>query len=264
MFSIKKKKPIVTVFDIQGTITTSNSFSNRSYDHYDLLRDLHEARKDKDVIGAVMRINSPGGSAGASSELANEISAFKKEKSIVASISDLACSGAYLAASATSSIFCSGMGVVGSIGVIMQIPDLTGASEKIGFGMRTVKSAKRKDIGNPFREMTEDERKFLEDLVDNTHLSFVEAISRNRDIDIEAAKEIADGRIFNPEEAKSLKLIDEIGTFYDAMDFLLVKVGLLEDDVKIEYREEEGFISRILSRLSLQNMISSQSGLFLK
>lgn len=264
MFKFSQKS-VIKIIDIQGVIASNKAYLNRSYKHYEVLKELHYAQMNNEIAGVILRINSPGGSAGASSELASVISDVRKEKPVYASISDYACSGAYLAASSSSKIFCSDMGIVGSIGVVMQIPNLVGISEKFGFSMMTIKSVEKKDIGNPFRGMTEEEYALLKKMVDEAHEQFVHLISVYRNqLSVDDIKKIADGRVFHADEAYKLCLIDKRGTFYDALDDMLKKLDLLENEFELEYSNEEGFVDKILSRFSLQSMISSQFGLFLK
>ena len=261
MLKMGKKKSIIRVIDIQGVITSKKSMSNRSYNHYNTLGDLHDAQISEKVLGVILRINSPGGSAGASSELADQILALKEKKPVFVSISDHACSGAYLAASAATKIYLARMGIVGSIGVLMQIPDLQGVAEKVGFEMRTFKSTKHKDIGNPFRDMTDEEVNIINNLLDETHTDFANAVAKNRNL---ATINFDDGAIFNSETARSMKLIDEIGTYYDAVADLLKTIGKDEDSVEFEHdNENTGLMGKILSKISLEGILPSMQSDFL-
>ena len=255
----KKKKPEIYVVDIQGAITASKppSFKKNAYDHYALLGELHEILTEDNILGAILRINSPGGTAGASMELASEIDRLARKKPVIASVSDAACSGAYLAACACTKIYASPMAMVGSIGVVMNLPDLRELSEKIGFGMRTVKSVPLKDIGNPFREMTEQEEQLLSSLVMDSHQCFASFVKEHRQ-DAGAVEQIADGRVFCTADAIRLGLVDTTGTYFDAAADMLERLGKQEKDVEfVEDEEDEGLIGKILGALSTDSPIES-------
>ena len=255
----KKKKPEIYVMDIQGLITATRppSFKRYAYDHYEFLDSLHEALTEKNVLGAILRISSPGGTAGASMELACEIARLAQKKPVIASVSDSACSGAYLAACTCTKIYASPMAMIGSIGVVMNLPDLRELSGKIGFGMRTVKSVPLKDIGSPFREMTEQEEQLLSSMVMDSHQCFASFVKEHRKsaADVE---QIADGRIFSTADAIKMGLVDAAGTYYDAADDLLRLLGKEEKDVDfVEDEEEEGLVSKIVGALSANSAIET-------
>lgn len=148
--------------------------------------------------------------------------------------------------------------MTGSIGVIMQLPNINGLSDKLGVKQVTVKAGKMKDIGNPFRDLTEEEREFLQEHAEETHEIFKEAVRKNRTDIPDDVPEIFDGRPFSADFALQNHLIDEIGTFYDALDYLLDKAGLEEKDVSLKQNvEKKSLISRIFS-LEMDNTLVSE------
>lgn len=259
MFFRKSKKPKIRVIDIQGAITATKppSFKKNAYNHYAILNELHKILTDDTLLGLILRINSPGGTAGASLELANEIYRLALKKPVIASVSDSACSGAYLAASACTKIFASEMAMIGSIGVVMNLPDVRVLADKIGFGMRTVKSVPFKDIGNPFREMTEQEEQLLSSLVKDSHKCFSKFVKEHR-VNVNDIDNIADGRVFCASDAIILGLIDDMGTYFDAVGEMLQILGKTEKDVDfIEDEEDEGLVGKIVGSLSMNSSIES-------
>lgn len=253
MFFKKKKK--VKVLDIGGVISSTKQA--RGYDHYKFLENLDSIGNDDKIAGAILRINSPGGSAGASSELAREIEALNKEKPVLVSISDMCCSGGYMAAVAAKEIWSSPMGLIGSIGVIIQVPDVQNLTEKIGLKMRVIKSSEMKDIGSPFRDMTDDERKVFEDLIEDGYNDFVDYVTDKRPKIIEAntdketvKKQIATGAIFTANQALKSGLIDRIGTYYDVVERMAELLEVDIEKLKLQYVKHGSFLSRHLGELT--------------
>lgn len=188
-------------------------------------RDLDRARKDDDIRGVIVRINSPGGGVTASDLIYRELLSFKREKKvpIVAFLLDTAASGGYYIAQAADRIVAVPTSIVGSIGVIAQFPDVQGLGEKVGVKMVTLTTGRRKDVGNPFRHMTAEEKAFVQRLLDAMHRRFVGVVATGRrpgagrkGIAKAALERLADGRVFTAQEAKRLGLLDRIGYFEDA------------------------------------------------
>lgn len=253
------KKKTVKVLDISGVISATKKASG--YNHYKFLEELYDIKTSDKVAGAILRINSPGGSAGASSELAREIESLNKEKPVLVSISDMCCSGGYMAAVAAREIWISPMALVGSIGVIIQAPDVQKLSEKIGLKMRVIKSSDMKDIGSPFRDMTEDERKLFQELVSEGYEEFFEyVISKRPQILGENANDaeekskikstIATGAIFTANQALKYRLTDKIGTYYDVTNRMAEILEIKREKLKLERVKQGSFLSRHLSGLS--------------
>jgi len=243
----KKKK--IRVVNIDGVIsaTGSKGLLNQSEGSMAVLKILHEIKNDDSIRGVLLRINSPGGTAGASQEIANSVEAVRKAgKPVIASIADMACSGGYMIASVCDYIFANQMAMTGSIGVIMQIPNFKGISEKLGVTYNTIKAGEMKDIGNPVREMTEKERIYLTEMAEESHQEFIRMVQKYRTIT--NIEEMTDGRFVSAVIAKENGLIDEFGTYYDALEYLCKKLDVKEKDVKIiEDSKKKSFIGKILN-----------------
>lgn len=183
-----------------------------AYDYAELIRKLDE---DPSVVGILLYINSPGGSVVASRELWEAVRS--ANKTVVAYLSDVATSGGYYVASASDYIIANPNTITGSIGVIAVFPDLTGLSEKIGVNMTVLKVGKFKDSGNPFRKMTKEEREWIEAMLQEAYSDFINAIKEGRKGKLrENFMMYADGRIFSGRFAKSLGLVDALGSLKDA------------------------------------------------
>ena len=199
-------KKLVAVVELKGMIESSK----------DVIEHLYEQIKDSRVRGIVLRIDSPGGAVGPAQEIYEAVSKLKTQKPIVASMGGVAASGGLYAALGASKVFAQPGTLTGSVGVILQIPNLTKVTEKLGVEMLTIKSGKFKDAGNAFREMTEEDRAFLQSTVDEVNTEFINAIVQGRGIDRGKVLEFADGRVLLGSRAMELGLVDKIGGVYDA------------------------------------------------
>lgn len=204
-FSVKNNK--VGVIEIKGAIISSQ----------DTLKQIKEFRKDSSVRAILVRIDSPGGSVGPSQEIYTEIRRTTPIKPVVVSMGSVAASGGYYIASAASHIIANPGTITGSIGVIIYFPNLRELFDKIGYQMTTIKSGQFKDIGNPSREMTPEEKELMQTTINETYSQFVRDVSKARNLPEEDVRKVADGRIIMGEKAQSLKLVDQLGNYEDAV-----------------------------------------------
>ena len=196
----------VAVVELTGVIESSK----------DTLQALYEQADNKDVQGIVLRIDSPGGAVGPSQDIYNAVQDIKSRKPVVVSMGSLAASGGLYSALSASKIYCEPGTLTGSIGVIFQSPNFTKIADKVGFDMVTVKSGKLKDVGNPFREMTPEDRDFLQATIGKVYEDFLNAVVTSRKLDRNKVLEFADGRVIVGSEAKKLGLVDDFGNVYTA------------------------------------------------
>jgi len=169
----------------------------------------------------VLRINSPGGTVGASQEIYNAILRLKNDNiKVVISLGDVAASGGIYIAVAGDKIVSNPGTVTGSIGVIIKTRVIKELYGKIGIDHEIIKSGQFKDILSDTKYLSDEDKAILQNMVDDTYKQFVETIAQNRNIDVETVKSFADGRIFTGLQAKEYGLIDEIGSQADAIDQL--------------------------------------------
>lgn len=218
----------IAVLEIKGVIADSQP----------TIEQLVTFRKDSSIKAVVVRIESPGGGVSPSQELYQEIGRTGREKPVVVSMGSIAASGGYYIASAAQKIYANPGTITGSIGVILQFTNFEELLKKIGFRIEVVKSGKFKDVGNPAREMTPEERAYLQTMIDNVHQQFVRDVARGRRMKEEEVRELADGRIFTGEQAKELGLVDELGNLRDAIN-AAAKLAKIEGEPKIVYPEKE-------------------------
>ena len=208
----------------------------------DVAKQIKRAGEDPSVKAIVLRINSPGGSAAAAQELYEEIrKARGAGKIVVTSMSDVATSGGYYVSCAADKIVANPGTITGSIGVIFSQLQYAELLEKYGIQATVIKSGEYKDIGSPLRNMTEEERQILQEMIDDIYLQFVRAVAEGRAMNENEVLELADGRIFTDRQAKEMGLVDELGNFQDAVD-LASKLARIEGKPKVvEYGRKSAF-----------------------
>ena len=218
----------VAVIDVTGIISRSDA----------TIELIHTYRDDPSIKAIVVRINSPGGSVAPVQEIYSELK--KIEKPIVASMGGSAASGGYYVACAADTIFANPGTLTGSIGVIMQFTQLKGLYDKVGLGHQVIKSGDFKDIGSPFREMTEQERAALQSTVDDVYNQFVDTIfeARGNHLTRDEIVELADGRIFSGNQALDSKLLDQLGNLPDAIKTAGALAGI-EGKPKVVRKEKK-------------------------
>ncbi len=218
------------------------------------IEELEQAGNDPTTAAVVLRINSPGGTVGATQELHAVIKRLReKGKIVVASFGDMATSGGYYIATACDAIVSLPGTLTGSIGVIIQGYQYDELMQKLGIKATVFKSGAKKDILAGYREITPEERTILTTLVSNTYEQFLQAIVEGRDISREELIPLADGRIFTGEQALRVKLVDRLGSFYDAVA-LTREMARLPSSAPLYYPAEETLtIRKLLRRFSLRS-----------
>jgi protease-4 len=184
----------------------------------ELLKKVKRFADDEAMKAVVVRIDSPGGSVGPSQEIHDEVKKLAGRKTVVCSLGNLAASGGYYIAVACPKIVAAPGTLTGSIGVISQFVNVKGLAERFDVKLETVKSGRLKDAGNPFRDMTAEDRAYWQALIDRVHGQFLAAVAEGRKLGIEEVRKVADGRVITGAEAKELGLVDLLGNFYDAVD----------------------------------------------
>ncbi len=191
----------VGVVPIKGIITSSKK----------IIKNIDDFLDDRSIRAIVLRIDSPGGMVGPVQEIWEKVLEARRRKKVYASIASMGASGAYYIASAADVVIANPGSLVGSIGVIMEFPNLEGLMEKFGVKMEVVKSGRFKDTGSPFREMSQEEREYLKGVIEDVYKQFLSAVAKGRRVPVERIKPIADGRIMTGRMAKAYGLVDELG-----------------------------------------------------
>jgi signal peptide peptidase SppA len=181
-------------------------------------KDLDRAVANSRIERIVLAVESPGGSVGGAFDLAKKIYEINKIKPITAFVDDIADSAAYLQVSQADKIFVSRNAEVGSIGVYTVLLDSSAYEEKLGFKYKILKSGKYKGAGTEGLPLKDDELGDLQNRINSIHKLFVADVARGRNLNIEDVAKIADGRVFSPDEAMELGLIDGISTLQDVIE----------------------------------------------
>jgi len=150
-----------------------------------LLGWIDRLTRDKSIKGVLLRVNSPGGSAAASHELYDALRRLAARKPVYASMGSVAASGGLMAALAAERVLATPATITGSIGVKLEIPQVQGLMEKLGLRHESIASGKYKDAGTPFRPMTQDERIYLAEIINDMHESFVTLVAQARKLPAE-------------------------------------------------------------------------------
>lgn len=208
--SIGTPQNIIASIRIEETITEDSKFEKM----------LEEIADDNAIKALLVNINSPGGISGAAEKIYHKLSIIKSKKPVVVLMGSVAASGGYMVALASNKIYALNSTITGSIGVIMQYPELVELANKAGIKFMSFRSGEYKALPNPMEPITDNAKQALMKVMNDTHQYFVKIVSDNRNIKLEDAEKIADGRVFTGRQALENKLIDEIGTSDNAISWL--------------------------------------------
>ncbi|MBX3394669.1 MAG: signal peptide peptidase SppA [Phycisphaerae bacterium] len=232
----------IAIIDISGLLMNAHQpglFSEGEHMVSATVEKLDKAANDSRVKAVVLRINSPGGTVTASDILYSEIQAFKQKtgKPVVAFFQDVAASGAYYLACASDEIIAQRSTITGSIGVIMQMMDLSDGLGRLGITADAITSGPHKDSGTPLRKMRKEERELFQTMVDGLYAQFVDVVVAGRpNMDREQVLKAADGRVYLAKQALEVGLVDGIGTLHDALEAAKRRAGIKSAHAIIYHR----------------------------
>ncbi len=253
LFSHTKPSGNVAVVEVLGGI----------YDAKPVIEELRDLKKDDKVKSVILRVDSPGGSVGASQEIFEAVRDLKQKKPVVVSMGSVAASGGYYIAAPATKIIANPGTVTGSIGVRMELMNVQDFLDWAKIRPVTLKSGKFKDAGSPFRPMTDEEKEYLQGVINGMHEQFKTAVAENRKLSRDEVNQIADGRVFTGSDALSKKLVDELGGFDLAVKIAGELGGIkgepdlfypIQKDKELWERLVEGSVEKIFEKvfLSLQ------------
>jgi protease IV len=211
-----------------------------------LIRDL---RNDGDVKAIVLRVNSPGGSATASEQIAREVFLTNREKPVIASMGNLAASGGYQISSYATKIFASPNTITGSIGVFGVLPNFQKIANDNGITWDGVKTGKFADSDTIARPKTAEELAIGQKVVNQIYDDFLNIVSKSRSIAKPKVNEIAQGRVWSGAEAKKIGLVDELGGIEAAIQAAAKEAKLGDDWELEEYPKSGSFEVKLLGQL---------------
>ncbi|MFA5405227.1 MAG: signal peptide peptidase SppA [Ignavibacteria bacterium] len=232
----------IAVVDLNYTIMSSEP----------IVRQFKKYREDKSIKAIVLRINTPGGGVAASQEMYEAIRKTRDEggKPVIVSISSVGASGGYMAACGGTYIVSNPGSVVGSIGVIAQYYTVKELTVKLGIKENTIKSGKLKDAGNPMRDASPDDLAYFQDIIDDDYQQFLEVVSKERKIDMDSLKAIANGRVFTGRQSLKLKLVDTLGTYEDAINIACKYANIKDEPIIVREKERYNLLELFVENLS--------------
>jgi protease-4 len=211
---------------------------------------LSRAEADGFVKAVVLRIESPGGSAAASQEIAAEVLRFKEKtgKPVVVSMGDVAASGGYYISVYADRIVANPATLTGSIGVISELIYIEGLLEKLGLEMEIIKAGEHKDMG--IRPLTDEERQIMQAITNDLYEQFVGAVAEGRNLPPETVRNLATGQLYTGGQALELGLVDELGGLDRAIEVAGELAGVTAPIVE-EYGVGGPWWSGLLQQLKL-------------
>ncbi len=239
---------------------------------------LNRAQKDRKIKAVLLKINSPGGTITASDILYHEISSYREKtgNKITVCMMDVAASGAYYMSLPADVILAHPTTITGSVGVISLQPKIKGLMDKIGVGVDVQKTGKYKDMGSPYRETGDEEKKLMQKAMESFGGRFIDLVKKHRKLSKEALAEVSTARIFLSDEALKIGLIDKIGYISDAVKETKKLAGLPDDAKVVVYRRAEfpednyyniagaaaGTLNPSLINLELLEILNAKAGFY--
>ncbi len=205
---------------------------------------LDKAASDQSVKAVVLRLDSPGGTVAASDIMYHSLREFKRKtgKPVVACVLSMGCSGAYYLACGCDAIMAQPSSVTGNIGTVFQTVSVAGTMEKIGIKAVTIKSGELKDLASPLHDLSDEERRVLEGIIQDFSNQFFSVVREGRkNMGEQKLREVADGRVFTAEQALKEGLIDKIGYLTDGIEWAKETAGVRKAKVVI-YHRPQGYV----------------------
>lgn len=241
----------IAVVPLEGVIVTTDNtdtfFSGGVVFSGAFVEELNLLDSDAKVKGIIIEIDSPGGTAVASKEIADAIKNLNKTNYAV--IRGVGASGAYWAASASDKIFASSLSITGSIGVIASYLQFSELFEKYGIEYERLVAGEKKDLGSPFRDLDKKEREILQKKLDLMHEIFIQEVAENRGLNVSYINELADGEFYLGQEALDLGLVDVLGNREDAVEIMKEELGI-DDLVVVEKKRKVSLANILLGKMA--------------
>ena len=227
----------IAVIEIDGSIMNGNNSSNFIFggistgaDDFDKLVD--QVSEDKNFRGVILRVNSPGGSVLASDRIYSAIERLKESgKTVYTSMGSIATSGGYYVAANSDKIYANASSITGSIGVMSSFRSFSKLGDELGVQHDSIKTGKFMDMYSSLNELDETEKNLIKNFQDTFYQEFVYKVKYNRQLTDEEVYAVSQGQLFTGKQAKYLKIIDDIGGFYDVVDDLAKDLNIDDPEV---------------------------------
>ena len=243
------------LLDLQGVIADD---AEASADN--IIQGLRAAFKDKNTVGVILRINSPGGSPVQAGYINDEIRRLRAQHPAIplyAVITDICASGGYYVAVAADKIYADKASLVGSIGVLMDGFGFTGTMDKLGVERRLITAGAHKGFLDPFSPLNEGDVKHVQGLLSDIHRQFIDTVKRGRGNRIKADADIYNGLVWTGEQSLGLGLIDGFGSSGSVARDVIHEANI------VDFTPHENYLDRITERfgVSMGKVLSSNLGL---
>lgn len=240
--------------EIKRANLTKIYLTGQIFDSSQFLEEIKEAKKSN-IKGVLLVIDSPGGSVPHSFEMGLAIKELAKMKPVITYAIGTMASGSYYAGVYSDKIYANPGSMVGSIGVIAQVPNLKNILDRVGVDMRSVKMGEYKEMGTPFRDWSDKEKAQMSEMVSDIYTYFVTEVANERGLDINKSNEFANGRVFIASKAKELNLIDDIATLSIAENELIKLSGVNSpswDEPNEFEKVMQNFVQESISRVAME------------
>jgi protease-4 len=207
----------------------------------DVVEQIEDADEDATVEALLLKLNTPGGQVVPSDDIRIAVERF--DGPTVAYATDVCASGGYWIASACDAIYARDGSIVGSIGVIGSRVNAAELADRVGLKYERLAAGEYKDAGNSLTEMTEDEREYLQGLIDGYYEEFVERVTEGRDLSDEQVRD-TEARVYLGDDAAAIGLVDELGTKEAVKDRLAADLGVETVEVE-EFAPEKNVMERL-------------------
>ena len=245
------KKNKIALISYEGAIG-----DGEVYDSF--MEQLDDIYEDDSVKGVIMQVNSPGGAVYNSEQIANKIKEIQTDKKIpvFTVMKTMAASGGYYISAPTDKIYASNETLTGSIGVIMSSRSFQGLFEKYGIKEQNITTGKMKDAGSLGKDMTDEQKKYFQDLINSSFDRFIKIVSQGRSMKEDEVRKLADGRVYDGAQAKNNGLVDKIGNLDDAIEDMKKDYKLNNPEV-FEYEGSDYSLKKLFSKA--QNLVEKNS-----
>lgn len=226
-----------------GLLNISGVLSDASF--YE--KKIEQFAKAPEIKGLILKINSPGGYPGTAQEIFNELKKFKAKKPIVVVVENMCTSAAYYIAASGDYIICNPSSMVGSVGVLLELPNVKDLLNSWKIKFNYIQSGDFKTAGSPLKESTKEELTYLQDLANDTYKQFITDVATSRKLSDKDFSTWANGKVFTGNQALKLKLIDKLGSFSDGASEMKKRLKLNEEDeIKIiQPKKTTGLLSML-------------------
>ena len=210
--------------------------------------------ENKNIKGAVLRIDSPGGDAMTSEIILNAMRVLKGEKPLVISMGNIAASGGYYIACLGDKIYADPMTITGSIGVLAAFPNMKGLADRIGINAEQVNSHKNAIGYSIFEPLSDGFKNSTRGAIEKIYTTFKSRVAEGRSLDMEKVEDLAQGRVWSGKDALENGLVDALGGLEDAIE-AVAEMAAIENFNVVDYPKfEDNFEGMFLNALSFARL----------